>query len=253
MREVIVYTPEGRPTHPALMISLHGFRQDAQYQEQTSGLDAVADTAGFIVAYPNGEGSEVFAMGHGRAWDISGTKDTEFIATVIDSMAAWYNIDRQRVYLSGFSMGGMMTYHCMTLLSDRIAAFAPISGIPVDYRHPSGARAVPLLHTHGTDDRVVFYDGDAHHPAGGYGPVAEYVRQWAVFDGCDTVAEVVKPYPVSRPGIEATLTRYVNRATGVEVELLSLPRKGHWISNDTTGVMTCLEVWNFCRNYRLEP
>ena len=52
-------------------------------------------------------------------------------------------------------------------MSDKIAAFGPVSGIPVDYRNPSGRRAVPIIHTHGTADNVVYYNGDANHPAEG--------------------------------------------------------------------------------------
>ncbi len=241
-RSMIVYAPEGLPHEPPLVISLHGLNQDAGFQRRQAGWDAVADTAKFVVAYPNGIN---------RAWDVSGDTDIRFLETVIDTMYNRYHVNRDRVYLSGFSMGGMMTYHAMARMSDKIAAFGPVSGIPIDYRDPSGGRAVPIIHTHGTADNVVFYNGDAHHPAGGYGSIPDYVKKWAVFDGCKTMPEVVRPYPADKPNASATYTRYAGGKGGAEVVLISIEGKGHWHSNDPDGVMTTEEIWNFCKRHSL--
>lgn len=45
------------------------------------------------------------------------------------TMQKKYKVDKNRIYISGFSMGGMMTYHCMTKLGTVVAAFGPVSGI----------------------------------------------------------------------------------------------------------------------------
>ena len=84
-------------------------------------MEAVADSAKFLIVFPEGINLR---------WDISGNSDINFILALIDKMAAEYDIDRNRVYLSGFSMGGMFTYHAMNRIADKIAAFAPISGYP---------------------------------------------------------------------------------------------------------------------------
>ena len=120
----------------------------------------MADTAKFVVVYPNGVN---------KAWDISGDTDIKFLETIIDTMYNRYHVNRNRVYLSGFSMGGMMTYHAMAKMGDKIAAFGPVSGIPVDYREPSGTRPVPIIHTHGTADNVVYYEGMPLIPPAGTG------------------------------------------------------------------------------------
>ena len=135
-RNMITYAPEGLPYNRPLVISLHGLNQDADYQKGQANWEAVADTAKFVVVYPNGVN---------KAWDISGDTDIKFLETIIDTMYNRYHIDRNRVYLSGFSMGGMMTYHAMARMSDKIAAFGPVSGIPVDYRNPSGGRLLKDL------------------------------------------------------------------------------------------------------------
>lgn len=242
-RNMITYVPEALPAEGApLVISLHGLWQDAAFQQKQTRWEDVADTAKFVVVYPNGVN---------KAWDISGDKDIRFIETIIDTMYNRYHVDRGRVYLTGFSMGGMMTYHAMAKLGDKIAAFGPVSGFPVDYREPSGPRAVPIIHVHGTADNVVHYEGDAKHPAGGYGSITDYVAKWAAFDGCDPTPEVVKPYPADKPASGDTYTRYSGGKNGVEVVLLSLEGKGHWHSNDPAGVMSSKEIWNFCKRYAL--
>ena len=243
VRDMIVYVPEGLPARNApMVISLHGFRQDAGYQRGQTHWEAVADTAKFVVVYPNGIN---------KAWDIVGDTDVRFIEAIIDTMHARCHIDRNRVYLTGFSMGGMMTYHAMSRMGDKIAAFGPVGGIPVDYREPSGTRAVPLIHIHGTDDNVVYYNGDPNHPGGGYGSIPGYVKKWAEYDGCKMTPEVVGPYPAGKPGSAATLTRYSGGKDGTEVVLISIEGKGHWHSNDAANVNSTEEIWNFCRRYSL--
>ena len=64
-------------------------------------------------------------------WDISGDKDTKWMTEIIAQMEKDYKIDTKCVYLSGFSMGGMFTYHSMSKSADKIAAFAPTSGTNV--------------------------------------------------------------------------------------------------------------------------
>ena len=244
VRNMITYAPEDLPYNPPLVISLHGMSQDANYQRGQTNWEAVADTAKFVVVYPNGIN---------KAWDISGDTDIRFIETIIDTMYSRHHINRNRVYLTGFSMGGMMTYHAMAKMGDKIAAFGPVSGIPVDYRDPSGTRPVPIIHTHGTADNVVWYNGDASHPAGGYGSIPGYVKKWAEFDGCNMTPEVIKPYPANKPGSAATYTRYAGGKDGVEVVLISIEGKGHWHSNDAASVITTQEIWNFCKRYALGP
>lgn len=245
VRNMITYVPEDLPYSAPLVISLHGMNQDANYQRSQAKWESVADTAKFVVVYPNGIN---------RGWDISGMTDINFIEAIIDTMYARHHINRNRVYLSGFSMGGMMTYHAMAKLGDKIAAFGPVSGIPVDYRNPSGTRPVPIIHTHGTADDVVHYNGDPNHMAGGYGSIPDYVKKWAAFDGCDTENPVtIKPYPTSKPGSSATYIKYSDANDSIEVVLISIGGKGHWHSNDPASVITTEEIWNFCKRYSLGP
>lgn len=244
-RNMLTYAPKNLPDNSPLVISLHGYNQDAAYQREQTQWESVADTAMFVVVFPNGIN---------KSWDTSGETDTKFIEAIIDEMSNLYNIDRERVYLTGFSLGAMMTYHSITKLGDKIAAFGPVSGVPFDNREPSAPRPVPIIHTHCKGDNVFYYDGDANHAAGGYPAIPDYMKKWAVYDGCTNVASplVISPYPASKPQSVATYTCYSGADNGIEVALISIEGKGHWHSNDPANVITTEEIWNFCKRYTLK-
>jgi len=225
-RDYIVYAPKNLGSQRPLLISCHGMNQDAGYQKGMLQIEAIADTAKFVTVFPNGIN---------RGWDISGDRDLRFVQAIIDEMAAKYDIDRNRVYLSGFSMGGMFTYHAMNRMADKIAAFAPISGYPMGGGVYTSSRPVPIIHTHGTTDDVV-----------GFGGVSGVLAGWVKRNGCPTTPTTVKPYRVGH----ITKHTWGPGENGVEVVLLELANKGHWISNDV--VFTGEEIWNFCKRYSLE-
>lgn len=230
-RTMIVYAPSALPSQSPLIIACHGYNQDAPYLQSLAKFESVADTAGFVVVYANGLN---------KSWDISGDTDVKFMQAIIDEMYARYGIDRSRVYLTGFSMGGMFTYHCANRMADKIAAFAPVSGYPMGGPNPQACRPVPILHTHGTADDVCSYS-----------PVQSHINAWVNFNGCDKNPVVVKPYPTNRPNSPAKRERYLNGRDGVEVSLITLADKGHWWSMDDAQAKTSVEVWNFCKRYSI--
>lgn len=229
-RNMIVYVPQGLPQNRPLLISMHGMNQDANYQRNQANYEAVADTAKFVVVYPDGEN---------KGWDLGSDKDINFLLDIIDEMHRRHAIDLNRVYLSGFSMGGMMTYYAATKIADRIAAFAPVSGYNMGGPNTSSSRPIPIIHTHGTGDDVCVYSS-----------VQSHLDAWVSRNGCNPTPKVEKPK--SGPSsTTAELIRYVNGTDGVEVAHLKLPGKGHWHSNDPAMAMTNIEIWNFLSRWSL--
>ena len=96
--------------------------QNSEFKNENVSMEAVCDTAKFVVVFPNGID---------KSWDTSGNRDINFVKAIIEKMVTQYKIDRNRVYLGGFSMGGMFTYHAMNKIPDLIAAFVPVSGYPM--------------------------------------------------------------------------------------------------------------------------
>lgn len=241
-RKTLTYVPKNVEKSPALVISLHGMNQDPGYQQNQTQWNALADTEGFIVTYP---------LGNNKMWDTHGTSDVEFVEAVIQEMINQHHVDKNRIYLSGFSMGSWLGYHCLETLGYQIAAFGPVSGVDIG-KQPRANRMVPIMHIHGTADDVFKYTGDPYHMAGGYPSIEEYVKKWAAYEGCDTSnPQVIRPYPAGRKTANDTRTIYNNVNDDVEVTLISIDGKGHWHSNDPNGVNSTQELWNFFKRHQL--
>ena len=229
-RTMNVYAPKNIEKGRPLIIQMHGMNQDAPYQQNAAKWESIADTARFIVVFPNGEN---------KAWDIGGDKDINFIKAIINEMYSKYGIDKNRVYVSGFSMGGMMSYHVANKMGDQIAAIAPVSG---GGGVNSPKRAMPIMHTHGTTDDVVNYNSTVNT-----------LKGWVNAQKCSSNSQKIKPYPSTKPGSAASLEIWSGCTDGVEVRLLTIDGKGHWYSMDeAVSVNTSVEIWNFVKNYSLD-
>ncbi len=225
-REVYVYAPSNLADNSPLLMSFHGMDQDPSYQQSNTHWESVADTAGFVVAYPKG------ATGY-STWDISGDKDTKWITQIIDQLAKDYKINTKRVYMSGFSMGGMLSYHAMGKIADKIAAFAPCSGYLM-MGAGTAQRPVPIFHTHGTSDNVVGYDGLENN-------LKNYRNQFK----CPSQAEVENNHPNSEN--KATLYTWGPCENGIYVKHLKLEGRQHSPSKADVS-----DIWNFVKGYDLD-
>jgi polyhydroxybutyrate depolymerase len=146
-----------------LVLAFHGIGLNAEEMARISGLSEQADTSGFIVAYPNGTGEKKsWNGGHccGEAAK-NNVDDVGFVRALIDELATLIHIDPNRVYATGFSNGAIMVYRLACELPDRIAAIGPVAATQIlddqEACHP--ARSVPVIHFHGTADRLNPYDG----------------------------------------------------------------------------------------------
>lgn len=159
-RSYWLYVPTSVKKNSPVVFALHG--ASGHSTDHSPNFDSISDSNGFIVVYP--QGKDIFFPVFGGTvpgWDASGedNADVAFIKAIIEDVAASYNIDRTRLYCCGFSNGGMMTYALTNTCSDIFAAFASISGFPLNefhFRH-TGARPVPFLHIHGKKDDFVRY------------------------------------------------------------------------------------------------
>jgi len=186
-RSAKIYAPDNR-NKPALVISLHGIGGGSWWTPGAMQYEAIADTANFIVAYPQGDNSQ---------WDLgtsTANKDVIFVLAIIDSMANRYDIDRNRVYVSGFSMGGMFSWVASCVIPDKIAAIVGGDGYPMyGMSGCSEARHVPALQIHGTADDFVSYSGF----------VGSFLPSQRDRYGCPATPVKTSPYPVNVDGRNA--------------------------------------------------
>ena len=189
-RTYTLHIPAGydaaKPT--PLVLAFHGLGLDAAEMIRISGLNAQADTSGFIVAYPDGTGDT-------RSWNgghccsdaaISRTDDVGFTGALIEAISTLANIDPARVYATGFSNGAIMVYRLGCELADRIAAIGPVSATQVlnDQQACSPARSMPVIHFHGTADRLNPYNGWTNKVGLRFISVDEAIGFWTQLDGC---------------------------------------------------------------------
>lgn len=142
------------PTRP-LLVALPGLGQSAAQAERIQGWDRYAATGRAVVVY---------GSSNAGAWD-AGTcctrragrpaaDDVAYLDQVITRVSAAYPVDRRRVYLVGFSNGGMMAYRYACERSRRLAAVAVVAGT-LAYPGCRPASALDVLAVNGTADRTV--------------------------------------------------------------------------------------------------
>ncbi len=140
-----------------VMFNLHGDNSDGILQELFSEMNMVADTAGFIVVYPDafeGNWSSGF-FGASYKW----VDDVGFLSLLLDSLEANYQVDPTRVYATGFGQGAFMSFRLACDLDDRIAGIGAITGnMTVDMEsYCTGSRPMPVVHLHGDLDTISAY------------------------------------------------------------------------------------------------
>lgn len=238
-RNCQVYVPQNIEKNRPLLIALHGRWGNGVEMAACSHFEIQADTARFIVTYPDGLVRPELGGGNNTGWDANGATDddVEFFKKIINYMSRHYGIDRKRVYLCGFSLGGMMTYHCINVASDIFAAFASASGYCINEYKPVYAckRRVPIMHIHGKSDGFVAYNDS----------LQKFVNSWVNAIGANS-----EPVVEEKAGVY-TRRHYLPLDGGYEFDFYSLDGYGHEYKN--TGNFNESDfIWNFLRRYTLD-
>jgi len=181
-----------------LVIVLHGSGARGETIRKQSGMDSVAESRHFLVAYPDGSG-EIFGLS--TDWNagqccggphFDKVNDIAFLRAVIADVSARLPVDARRIYVAGFSDGARMAYRAACEMAGEITAVAAVSGNLVDnHCHPS--RAMPVVAFHGTEDPEVPFDDSAFTaplrvvPADA-ASLPPTVRFWLAMDGCHKIA-----------------------------------------------------------------
>ncbi len=145
---------------PVVMV-FHGGGGNAEGAIRQTSMNETADKYGFIAVYPEGIGKKF------HTWNANGccgeamkknVDDSGYVSAMIDRLKTQYNIDEKRIYATGLSNGGMISYRLGCDLSDKIAAIAPVAA-PMIEMPCNSKRAVPTIHFHGAKDSCAKYEG----------------------------------------------------------------------------------------------
>lgn len=180
-RSYRLYKPAGLPAAAPLVVMLHGRAGSAGQAERSYGWDRLADSAKFVVVYPEGLDRAWNVRGGGCCGPpaLEGIDDVAAIEATVADVAKNVSIDSTRVYASGISNGGIMSY-TLACNTGVFAAIGPVAATQLDpcpSPHPTS-----VMHIHGTADRLIPYQG-------GFGvingpPVPEVNAFWRNADQC---------------------------------------------------------------------
>ena len=180
----VIYRPAklSRSKAVPLVIALHGAGSSPAAFERWTGLDQVAAQHGFVVAYlgsPN------------PLW--KSLSNNQYVSAMIRQLTASQNIDPSRVYVVGFSLGGVETFRAGCYLSRQVAAIAAVSqGMPaVSTSRCPVARPVSVLNIVGSHDIVT-----VHPSAGSVLSADAAAGDWRTFDACPPHASISRTGPV---------------------------------------------------------
>lgn len=230
-REYLIHVPPSAGNKPLpLVLALHGAGGNAADFAQETRFALAADSRGMLVAVPDGTGTQPgrlswnahFCCGAAIAQQ---SDDIGFIGALIERLAKEQPVDRRRVYATGMSNGGMLSYQLAAAHPEWFAAIAPVSatiggtnrqGEFFAISRPS--QPVPVMIIHGRKDPYVLFDG-------GVSPfltftlrsnlaVADAIAFWTAADGCASPPQQTEPvpgklrllaYPACRDGSEVVL------------------------------------------------
>jgi polyhydroxybutyrate depolymerase len=193
-RSYLIHIPKNddRTEARPLVVALHGAFSTAEKMEEETGLSELADKEGFLVLYPNG--ITLFGwLQHWNAWHCcgramkDGVDDLGFVAMVIDEVREHFNVDSSRIYMVGYSNGGMLAYLFAAQKPETLAAAAVIAATigsrpspsEPEVRIPLARAPVPILVIHGREDDHIPYEGGSSGKNGhSYVSVKESIEFW---------------------------------------------------------------------------
>lgn len=249
-RAYLLHVPsgyDGRTPLPLVLV-FHGGLGNASNISQKTGFSALADEEGFLVAYPQASGAN---WNDGQPGVTTApVDDAGFAAALVDHIAdVVARVDRERVYATGMSSGGMLSNRIGLERSRTTAAVAPVAAIigrELWQTQPTAPQSVVAFN--GTADDKTFYEGAAG--ADERGPIAAAIigsdqpsvpasmLRWAELNQCDLVS-LASSLPDVDPsdGTRVVRHEYPRCAAGTEVVLYEIVGGGHsWPGARPDGV-----------------
>jgi polyhydroxybutyrate depolymerase len=253
-REFAVYIPSGYDgsENISLLFNFHGGSGDIASQIGVSDMRAMADTANFIVVYPqalpdpNDDGATLWTHKEPTTVD-----DIYFVEAMIDDLATEYAIDQNRVYACGYSNGGEFSFELACRLSHRIAAIGVVarSMYIETYNECSPSHPMGIVTIHGTADE---YEGITFLGTTYYIALDDVNAYWSNHNNTDTTPIVTElPNISSNDGSTVEHYAWQNGDACVSVEHFKVLGGGHdWPGTwGNLDIDASVEIWKYVSQY----
>jgi polyhydroxybutyrate depolymerase len=240
-----------------LVLALHGAPGHGANMAEFSGLRELADRRGFIAVFPDGTSAQdpVFLNWNsgsccGYAY-VNQIDDLGFLRQLILSLLEHYRADSKRVYMTGFSKGGMMAYYFACHHADLLAGIAIVAGA-FNLSDCNPARSLDVLIVHGRLDAAIPYGGPVPKtllPLADYEsrPVSYAVQFWRRVNQCTGVGY--------RTMVHETIEMVDYPCVNAALRLITLKSDGHtWpgafdgligAEKSRSGFSVNEAIWNF--------
>ena len=249
-----------------LIIDLHGNTVTMQNQRILSEFDEIAENNGVMAVWP---------QGHNNSWNAGyccstagqmGLNDTGFILDMIEIIALNHSVDVNRIYLTGWSNGCIMSQRMALQASNLIAAVACTSGY-LGFLDDSEYIPIPIMEMHGVFDEIAQYSNsvrialleeDSQNIEAIQSGAHENLYDWANFNGCEgLIADSITP------NSSYTIERFTSCENNSEVVLFTSLNGGHnlyendacdlgigWSCWGNQGVFDTHQIiWDFVSRY----
>jgi polyhydroxybutyrate depolymerase len=237
MRQYKVHVPPRYdPANPmAVVFCIHGLGQNGlMFCDKGADMLAKADSAGFILVMPNGFSNSWNAGTCCGAAATEKLDDVGLMRAIFADLSKHVNIDLSRVYATGLSNGGYLSYRLACEASDIFVAVAPgagaigmddIGGGTVaagDFKECKPKMPVSVLHLHGTADPLIAYAKQK--------PSLDRI---AMQNGCmSTTRAATQPTSTG----DTNCISYDGCPSGIDVTGCTVMGGGHvWFGNATCG------------------
>ena len=262
-RRYLVHVPKGydasKPT--PLVIALHGGGGNMEIQANDTyyGLISKSDRSGAIVAFPNGYSRR--KSGKLATWNAGeccgaardeNIDDVGFIRAVLGQLRKDLNVDTKRMFATGMSNGGMMSYRLACEMPGVFRAIASVAGTD-NTQTCKPKSSVSVLHIHAKDDTHVLFEGGAGPDAFrsavyDFASVPSSISKWIELNRCASQSKRV----LDKTGAYCDVYSPCNG--GAHVQLCVTENGGHsWPGGQkprgsgtpSTAISATDEIWRF--------
>tara|TARA_Y100001970_G_scaffold278979_1_gene385512 strand:- start:240 stop:1133 length:894 start_codon:yes stop_codon:yes gene_type:complete len=245
-REYVIYIPDTYDSTQStpLVMNFHGGSGSATGQMFMTNMTAIADTVGFLIAFPQGTLSNGVSHWNSMLFTEGNKSDIDdigFIETLIDTLENNYNIDTSKIYATGFSNGADFSYSLACYLNDRFAAIAGVAGLmaeeSITYCGPENYIGIMIIH--GTSDNSRPFNGIDEW----YLSVDDAIQYWTNFNNVDSTFNYNY---IDENNNQIELYDFFDKRNVNMVKLLKVINGGHyWFDLQYEGNNLDQNIWNF--------
>ena len=247
-RKYRVYVPisyDGSKPVP-LVLCLHGLG-DNMVNFSSIGMNYIADTANFIVVFPQ---AIVDPVVNAAAWNSgagylgyfpnTNVDDVGFLKSLMDTLSIRFSINQKKIFACCFSMGGFMSNRLACEANDRVTAIASVSGTLGAGFSCLPGKAISVCHFHGTADGTVSFND------GPYGKGAQsLVDFWVQNNNCNVTPSYDALPNIANDNFTVEQYEYTSGDSSTEVLFYKVNNAGHVWLTSANDISYSTEIWKF--------